>query len=257
MTATAPAIGIIYSFGRSGSTLLNQCLGCHPTNAVLSEVNPAGSFLDVAWQASHWLGLASAPEAVSLGQLSYDAQIRMLAERSMANGRRLILRDWTTLNFLRNARPGIEPSSVLEQEWYLGEMPLELRRVVFCRRAQAVYDSCRRSFPQYRNLTPEEFGTAYLAYAKAVSSYPIVHLEEFTRQPEKEFKRVCGLLGAAYADDFPGRFFSYQNCTGNTTLSAESTSAQLHRIVEVAAPRGPADSALFLTADKLLGYEPR
>src|SRR5882724_3071086 len=94
------SVRIVYSFGRSGSTLLNQCLGCHSDNAILSEVNPARSFVPVTWQASHWLKLLPIQDDAEIDGIPYDEQIAYLARVSEQAGRRLIVRDWTAVNFL-------------------------------------------------------------------------------------------------------------------------------------------------------------
>ena len=251
-----PTVGIIYSFGRSGSTLLNQCLGCHSANAVLSEVNPAGSYFDVAWQAHHWLGLASDQDRIEIERLPYAQQIGLLADACTRAHRHLIVRDWTALNFLKNVMPDVEPSGLLEQEWFIGGLPLNLRRVVFCRRAGGVYHSFCSRFPQFRDLPAGDFAGAYLAYARAVCHFPIVHLEDFTARPKDRMKEICRLLGAAYAINFAEKFADYRNCTGNTTLTTETSSTTLRSIVRTDPPVGPPPHPLFLEADQLLGYEP-
>lgn len=255
MRQPPPTVGLIYSFGRSGSTLLNQCLGCHPANAVLSEVNPAGSYFDVAWQAHHWLGLASDGDRAEIERLPYAQQVDALANACTRTSRRLIVRDWSTLNFLKNVMPDVEPSGLLEQEWFIGGLPLNLRRLVFCRRAGRVYHSLRSRIPQFRDLPAKDFASAYLAYARAVCHYPIVHLEEFTARPKDRMKEICRLLEAEYVDDFAEKFASYRNCTGNTTLALEAFSTTLRSIVRIDPPGVQPAHPLFIEADQLLGYE--
>ncbi len=248
-------LGVIYCFARSGGTLLNQCLGCHPTNAVLSEINPAGSYFDALWQAEHWLGLLNKGNKNAIEPLPYDGQVAALARLSTKAGRRLIVRDWTALNFLIDVMKGIEPSGVLEQEHYLARTGLGLRRVVLSRRAESVFHSLRARIPQFLKLDAETFGQAYLAYAQAVCNYPVVHLTDFTSDPKPRMRRICDLLDAAYEDDFPDKFSEYSFCTGNTTLAVETFSSTQREIAQVLPPDGAPSHPLFEEADKLLGYD--
>src|SRR5437763_195444 len=104
---------VVYSFARSGGTLANQLLGVHPDCLVLSEVNPAASVKSVAAQAADWLGLAAAPKELSA--LPYREQVRTLAQRALVAGKRLVIRDWVTVNFLPGTSAQTVPSGELEQ----------------------------------------------------------------------------------------------------------------------------------------------
>lgn len=250
-----PSAALLYSFGRSGSTLLNQCLGCHPDNAVFSEVNPAASCIEPAWQAEHWLQLLASDEAHEFAALGYPEQVRWLARRCAEKRRHLVIRDWTTVNFLAGVVDGVAPSGVLEQELYLARTDLDLRRVVLARRATGVHHSLRSRFPQYHDLTLEAFAQSYLAYARAVCGFTVIHLEAFTAEPAFWLAKICDHLGVAYAPDFPERFFGYRNCTGNITLAAKIFSSTSQSIDPVRAPAGPAPHPLLQEADRLLGYE--
>jgi hypothetical protein len=256
MRSSPPTVGLIYNFARSGGTLLNQCLGCHPTNAVLSEINPAGSYRDALWQAEHWLELVNDRNKAALATLAYEQQIANLAKLSEKAGRRLIVRDWSAINFLAEVMKGIEPSGTLEQEHYLSRAGLKLRRVVLTRRAEAIFHSLRTRIPQFLHLNAERFGEAYLAYARAVNQYPVVHLTKFTTDPKPHLRRICDLLGAAYDDDFTTKFTGYRHCTGNTTLAIEPFSSTRHEITPVQPPTGPSSHPFFTEADQLLGYAP-
>ena len=255
MSSAPLPLGIVYCFARSGGTLLNQCLGCHPSNAVLSEVNPAGSYLAPLWQAEHWLGLVNDQNRAKLAALPYEGQIARLATLAAASGRRLIVRDWSALNFLAGVMKGVEPSGVLEQEAYLPRAGLELRRVVLSRRANGIFHSLRARIPQFLRLDHETFGKAYLAYAQSVCHYPVVHLKEFTLDPKPWMRRICAELGAAYEEDFQARFAQYRNCTGNTTLDVAPFSSTRRAIAPVLPPEGRPPHPLFLEADRLLGYD--
>jgi hypothetical protein len=78
------AIAVFYCFPRSGGTLLNQCLLCHPTNMVLAEVNPAGCVTEPEKQATEWAGVLAPTEAAALRFAPYLEKIDLLLRRSRA-----------------------------------------------------------------------------------------------------------------------------------------------------------------------------
>ena len=257
------AIPVLYSFARSGGTLVNQLLGVHPQCLVLSEVNPAASYKPVVEQATEWLGLVEPAEASAFAELPYDRQIAELSERAAKAGKRLVVRDWVTVNYLpRTAGEETVPSGHLEQELYLEHAGLQATPVVVTRKSGAVYRSIKDHFEHLGDLGPEAFGKAYLEYARAVAPYPKVKLEELRAKPAAA---VPGLLRAFGVDESQSeavlrKFHGFRNCTGNTTLQSKSESARAQRILPPEA-NGAHDADLaakypdFAHADRLLGYE--
>ena len=94
------SVAVFISFARSGGTLVNKLLGVHPDCLVLSEVNPAASYKPVARQAFEWLGLVTEQETEAFGRLGYSAQLAELSRRAAQGHKRLVVRDWVTVNFL-------------------------------------------------------------------------------------------------------------------------------------------------------------
>lgn len=248
-------VGMLYSFGRSGSTLLNQCLGCHPANAIFSEVNPAASCVEVGWQAQHWLDLLEPAESSGFASAAYPEQIMEAVARGTQRHRHIVLRDWSTLNFLPGVRPEIEPSGVLEQEYYLAQIPVSIGRLVLARRANDVFHSLRTRFPQYHRMEVDQFARCYLNFAHNVAHYPVIHLEDFCAQPTAVLPTVCAHLGCAFPEDFTEKFFAYRKCTGNITLQKRIASNQSPRITPLPPSAWTVLHPLLNEADQLLGYE--
>jgi glycosyltransferase involved in cell wall biosynthesis len=255
-------IPLIYSFARSGATLINRCLGCIPGNIVLSEINPHASFIPIEVQARDWFNLLSPVDFPKFSNKTYAAKIRLLAEVVQQHGNHLIIRDWTTLNFLDRASNDVyTPTKILEQQLYLSRHNFDCRPIVLTRRAADVYESITRTFQHLRNLSIKEFGSCYLAYAKAVAKYPVFHYESFCREPEKELRRICDVLGVKYSDTFVTEFSKFTKCTGDNTLLQPSRGNYLERIT-VLESRQESESYIIasldkncLEADQLLGYE--
>lgn len=252
-------VPVFHSFARSGGTLVNQLLGVHPQCLVLSEVNPAASYKPVAEQAVEWLGLLQPGEAGAFDGMPYDRQIAALRERAQAHGRRLVVRDWVTVNFLPGTAGGtLVPSGELEQELYLERAGLAPVAVVVTRAGAAVYDSIRRSFAHLHDLALDRFAEAYLAYARRVAHLPRISLEALRERPAETIAELLARLGLEPCDPrtLLDRFADFVNCTGNTTLAASSRSAGARSVLppdENRAAHAQSHPALA-DADRLLGY---
>jgi hypothetical protein len=149
---------------------------------------------------------------------------------------------------------------LLEQEIYLDRYGLETRVAVLVRRAAAVYDSIVRTFDHFHDLGVEEFGAAYGAYARAVAGRPLVQFEAFCAEPRREMERLCGMLGASYAESFLRDFSSFDRCTGDNQLATPSRAGRSDHIVSLpddpsaASWKAAAADAQCRAADEIFGY---
>lgn len=253
-------IPIIYSFARSGGTLVNQLLGVHSDCLLLSEINPAASVVAVARQAADWLGLIEATEVDQFQELPYTQQISLLVERAKSKDKMLIIRDWATVNYLPGSGNGaIVPSYILEQPIYLARTGYSLRPLVVTRKAQDVYQSIRRSFLHLADLPLDVFSSSYLAYARAVSTFPRVSLEALQSAPRETLVQILQELGLStdHVEMQLETFADFRMCTGNNTLTVPSASAHLRQIVQYSGDfvaSAPLDAEVFKEVDCILGY---
>ena len=254
-------VSVYYCFARSGGTLINRCLGCVSGNFVLSEVNPLSSLAAIESQARDWLGLIDADGFTRFAARPYGEKISFLASEVSARGGRLILRDWPTLNFLNGVYLDyFFPSGILEQEVYLDQYALRRRCAVVSRRSASVYESLRRSFAHLKDLSIDDFASAYLAYAQSVASFPVIQFEKFCEEPINEFKRLCNTLECHFSDEFVTAFSSFFNCTGDNSLETVSRGGSSKRILpladnrETGAWRSAAADTRCQEADAILGY---
>ena len=252
------AIPVLYSFARSGGTLVNQLLGVHPQCLVLSEVNPAASYKPVVEQATEWLGLVERAEAGTFAELPYDRQIAELSARAAKAGKRLVVRDWVTVNYLPGtAGEETVPSGHLEQQLYLEHAGFSAAPVVVTRKGGAVYRSIKGHFEHLGDLGPEAFGKAYLEYARAVAPHPKVKLETLRAKPADTVPEVLRAFGLddSQSDAVLENFHAFRKCTGNTTLQSKSESARAQRILPPESNRSDERyPSSFAEADRLLGY---
>lgn len=253
---------VVYAFARSGGTLVNRCLGSIPGNLVLSEVNPHASVKSVEEQANEWLKLIPADEIEEFSKKTYGYKIHYLKRIAQKNHYHLIIRDWSTVNFLNGVIQDdiLTPSLVLEQQVYLSHYGFTCSPVVITRRAADVYESITRTFENLRSLAVEEFGHRYLAYAKAVCQYSIFHYEDICEYPEASMSQICDLLNVNYNSSFLYGFGSFDRCTGDNTLVSPSRGIQLNAITRLKSHLdSPSYQAACLDercnkADELLGY---
>ena len=255
-------IPIVFSFARSGGTLVNQLLGVHPDCLILSEVNPATSVVSVARQAADWLELIGATEVNQFNEFSYSQQVALLDERAQSKGKALIIRDWVTVNYLLGAGDSaVVPSFILEQPVYLARAGYSLRPLVVTRTAQSVFQSIRRSFPHLLDLPADVFSVAYLAYARTVSPFPRVSLEALQSAPRETLMQILEKLelSTGHIDMQLETFADFRTCTGNNTLTSPSATSHARRIVPICHDSevniDPKNAERFAEADILLGYQ--
>ena len=214
-------IPVFYAFARSGGTLINRCIGCMKGNVVLSEVNPYFSVVSIEKQAKDWFSLISETEYQLLLKESYANKIDYILTKTQSSHKKLIIRDWVTVNFLANCLGDdtLIPSQVLEQKLYLSHHEFKICPVVISRNSADVYESLKRTFIQFSSLSIDEFGIAYLKYAEAVCKYPIFHYESICEKPDITINKICNVLDISYDSCFVNHFIDFTNCTGDNTLN--------------------------------------
>jgi len=206
--------------------LLNQLLGTHPDCYVLSEVNPAASFIPLVEQAEKWLRLVEPAQMAQFRSLSYTEKIGRLDEGAKARGKRLLVRDFSAANFVPGCVPNVCPSGVLEQELYLRHAGFDSVPLVIARRALDTYSSWTQNFEQFREMEMGAFADSYLRYAEAVKKYPVIHLESLQADPESAVAQVLRRFGLdeKWQSHMLENFHSFTNCSGNNTLAKASPS---------------------------------
>ncbi len=260
VTRMPPPISVLYCFPRSGGTLLSQCLLCAPATVVLSEVNPAASFLPVEQQASAWFGLITAKEAAALEARTYLEKVTFLARRCAKKKRRLCVRDWVAINFVPGLTPlAPEASGVLEQRLFLRDAGFEVTEAVLLRRSEQVFRSMRRHIPGFQSYPLREFAQHYRGYLRAVADIPRFQLEELTAKPADTLRRICAALRLDFPPRFQSQFHRQEHVTGNNTLPLKPASASATRIESLPTPTtgvksSPRERALFASLDALAGY---
>lgn len=255
-------IPILYIFARSGGTLVNRCLGSISDNIILSEINPYCSVVPMEEQAKTWFSLVSPEEYQLLLGQSFINKLKFIIDKANSLGKKLVVRDWTTANFLTNVRGDrmLSPSGVLEQEVYLFHHGFKACPVVISRRSADVYESLKRTFEQCRLLSIDEFSLAYLEYARAVYQYPIFHYEDLCQNPYSVIRQICSVLEINYDSSFSDHFWQFTKCTGDNNLNQPSRGLKESKIVALKSNTNSKcyvaamQNELCRQADRLLRY---
>ena len=101
--AARPPLRLIHHMARSGGTLISKCLGCMAGVVLLSEIHPLGtSHFNPLIQAQRWYGLLSTQDLIELkarGRVGFVDAIELIRRRAEDCSQRLVIRDWSHLDF--------------------------------------------------------------------------------------------------------------------------------------------------------------
>lgn len=248
---------VMVCFARSGGTVLNQCLGCLPGVVVLSEVNRLGggagvgpvSCQTVQDQAWAWYG-------IRLAQPSFAEGIWELDRVCESSSRRLVVRDWTYVEFMPTVENKGRPSGRLAT---LDDLEQRGSVVPFAFVRDAIDVWISRGCPP-----TDAFFDGYLRYVQALVQrrVPIFKYERFCLDPDGVMRRLCGQCGLDYSDAYR-KHQSFTRVNGNVQLGTESRGIQQGQIRPLArrwiSPervRSVNRSKAMIQANRLLGYPP-
>ncbi len=243
------ALILMICFARSGGTLLNKCLGCLPGVVIMSEVNPAGggagrgtALRTIGEQAREWYG-------ISLSSQNFTDSVLELHDICLQTGRRLIIRDWTFINFSHTGGPGRLLALEALQE------KTNIIPFAFVRDAVDVWIS--RGMP-----AAEEFFTLYLCYIRRILDHGIrcFKYEDFCRSPEKVLGELCAMTRLVFSANYK-KYASFSNVNGDVQTGSGSRGMRQRAIAPILRRRIPQkkidevnDCLQMSEANRLMGY---
>jgi len=228
---TGPRVAVVHQMARTGGTLVNRCLGSMRGLLVLSEVHPFDPQRKLTRQAAGWFGLLSEDDlpwlqAISAGDPSAafaDIVVR-LAERGAAQGRHLVLRDWSHLDFL--GVPFVrEPPMRLSTEAAL-QGRCDLSQAFLVRHPLDQYASSASRPGMAPHLTPAGFLEAYRAFARVAAERGFQRYEDLVAAPDRELRRLCDRLGLPFDPGYAERWRGYDKLTGDSAGPSRGFSRQ-------------------------------
>src|SRR3990172_5061199 len=250
------AIVVMICFARSGGTVLNQCLGMLPNVVILWEVNPLGggwgargseSPTTVKEQAKRWYRIDLASEGFSNNIL----ELERICE---ATGKRLLVRDWSFVNFVPcKENMHNPPSSLLTLDDLNGKC--ETIPFAFVRDSIDVWIS-------RGGVSDGDFFRYYRCYIEEIKRrmLPVYKYESFCRHPDKVIREICKYTGLEFSDSFR-QFQSFMNVNGDTQIAKASRSSKHNKIAQLRRRLIPRETITFLNgnadmkwANNLMGY---
>ncbi len=225
--SSQPSVSLWLNLARSGGTILARCLGCMDEVVLLSEVHPLGRpMIDPVPQALRWHGLVRANEQDKLQLMPYAPLIRLMAQRAHAQGKRLVLRDWSHLDFL--GVPFVEPSMSSRTMRVLQASGSEigpLHCFATVRHPMDMWVSQQRLDMLQGQVDIARFLQGVRAFAKLATEVGFVRYEDFTQHPDETLKALCKGLGVAFDPHWIERYRLYDKVTGDVATRRKKVGA--------------------------------
>ncbi len=258
--AAKPTIRILHVLARSGGTLVGKCLGVMGEVVLLSEIHPyAAGPMSPALQGRRWFDLVTAEEAERLEDPGrFVEATALLRRRAEAQGRKLILREWSHVDFYGlpyNEDPAWR--SLLAETLADTMAP---RRAAMTRHPLDQLLSLGRLVVMRGHLNLDYFLKGYRRFAEMAAAVGFVRYEDLTTAPDATLRRLCGLLDVAFDPTYAERWAGWKKITGDTGGSGRGNAeAAIRPIPRFPIPPGVlarmAAHADYRAALALLGYE--
>lgn len=210
---------MIHSLARSGSTLISRCLGCIKGNTLLSEVHPRWSHFNPLIQANQWFGLISDKELKVFKDahtFDYGLAINLIRERCNEQGLKLIIRDWTHIDFTPGPYP-VKPVYHFFQ-YDLLKPYFQIPRIVLTRDPLDAYLSLANVPDQTNTLHLESYMEGFRSFASQAVSVGFVRFEDFCDTPERTLQKMCSSLHINYDKEFLHHWETYTRITGDIPI---------------------------------------
>jgi hypothetical protein len=226
MMRSVPPIRILHQLARSGGTVICRCLASMDDIVLLSEIHPRGSHMfNPLQQAMEWYGLLPATELEALvrEKISFVDAIALIAGRCAEQGKVLVLRDWSHLDYIgipfvqASYRPML--AEVLERDF-------ELVRFGTVRHPLDQWLSLTKNPLFAERLAAGKYLKAVRRFAEMVASCGFLQYEKFTADPDSSLHQICKSLQIPYDAGYRDRWASYTNITGDV-LPGRSESSEI------------------------------
>ena len=210
-----PVIRVIHHMARTGGTLICRCLASMDNVVLLSEIHPLGlRMFDPLRQAHEWYGLLTEQDIASLRQrpLEFAEAILLLHQRCSEQGKQLVLRDWSHLDY--TGVPFVRPAfrSLLAEALLPGFSLLQIATV---RHPLDQWISLTRQ-PVFRDKLPvADFLSGALHFARFAVDCGYIRYEDFTREHDASLVQLCEALELPFDPQYRTRWRDYTNITGD------------------------------------------
>jgi hypothetical protein len=243
---------------RSGGTLISRCLGCMSGVLLLSEIHPLGTAqFNPLVQAQRWYGLLSSQDLAELkarGRIAFVDAIDLIYRRAADAGQRLVVRDWSHLDFTGVPFVANPAYRLLTAEALAGRF--ELRQVCTVRHPLDQWLSLRQLAVIHGKLPLGAYLAGYRRFAEQARAIGFLRYEDFAADPGTIMKELCRRLEVRFDRHFAERWSSYAFVTGDVSGSRGGCQIQPvpRRTAEAGLLAELAANADYQASLELLGY---
>lgn len=251
-----PVIRLIHHLARTGGTLISKCIAVMDGVILLSEINPSGKeYFNPLKQAHGWFGLVSEEEAraAGTGRDWFIDAITLINGRCEERGERLVIRDWSHLDFT-----GIPFLRQLSYRLRTAELLRERFQVVNVATVRHPLDQLL-SLWRLTLLQPHwDEGMVlrgFRHFAEHAVQVGFVRYEDFVHEPDGALRELCLRLQLDFDSSYRERWASYVKITGDVGSRRQTIDRRPRDAVDphlVARLRQNDDYRMVLD---LLGYE--
>lgn len=223
-----PALRLVHHMARSGGTLISRCLGCMSGVLLLSEIHPLGTAqFNPLVQAQRWYGLLSSQDLAELrarGRIGFVDAIELIYQRAADAGQRLVIRDWSHLDF--TGVPFVDKPAFrfLTADALAGRF--SLRQVCTVRHPLDQWLSLRGLSVVQGKLALDDYLAGYRRFAERAQEIGFLRYEEFVADPAAVMKELCRRLDLRFDRHFADRWSSYAFVTGDVAGSRSGFAIQ-------------------------------
>jgi hypothetical protein len=215
--AGRPTLRLIHHMARSGGTLISRCLGCMSGVLLLSEIHPLGTAqFNPLVQAQRWYGLLSSQDLAALrarGGIAFADAIELIHERALDAGQRLVIRDWSHLDFTGVPLVANPAYRLLTAEALARRF--QLHQLCTVRHPLDQWLSLRELAAVRGKLTFERYLAGVRRFAETAAQIGFLRYEDFVVDPEAVMKELCRRLDLRFDRHFAERWSSYAFVTGD------------------------------------------
>jgi Sulfotransferase family len=253
-----PTLRLVHHMARSGGTPISRCLGCMSGVLLLSEIHPLGTAqFNPLVQAQRWYGLLSSRDLAELKarhRIGFVDAIELIHQRAVDAGQRLVIRDWSHLDFTGVPFVANPAFRLLTAEALAGRF--ELRQICTVRHPLDQWLSLRGLAVVQGKLTLERYLAGYRRFAEQARAIGFLRYEDFVADPDAVMRELCRHLELRFDCHFAERWSSYAFVTGDVSGSRGGSGIQ-------PVPRRPAEPGLldllptnpdYVASLELLGY---
>jgi hypothetical protein len=251
---------LLHQMARSGGTLISRCLACMDGVALLSEVHAgATGFVNPLAQAQAWFAPFDAAAWAALarrGAIPFPDAIETIELALRRQGRRLVLREWSHLDFTGVPLVADPPLRSLTAEAL--ESRFALIRFATVRHPLDQYLSACVVPALRGRLAVAPYFKGYRRFAEMAAEVGFVTYESFCADPVDTMRRLCGALKLPVDPTFLDRQAGWTRITGDHAIGGGRGGSVPRMLPRRVCPRATLDAIVsnpdYRRSLDILGY---